>query len=138
MDFKTFLENTAIAKGWRFIHARRDYQNLTDVLEFFNQELESFEDNETGIFLDPVTTQREADGIRYTGSFMVLTHADLDMPYAEKYDKFIVPAKEFVNQELWNKMKCDFDVTTWTTIEVINIHDFNGDGVSVQFNLKGY
>lgn len=138
MDVKQFLENIALSKGWRFIHARRDYQNLTDVLNYIRDEIESFEENETGIFLDPVTTSRQADGILYTGSFMVLTHSDLDMTYDQKYDTYIKPAKEYINGALWNKLRCDFDINTWTTIEVINVFDFNADGVSVQFNLKGY
>ena len=138
MDVREFLNNQADANGWRFIHARRDYQNLTDVLHFFQDEIESFEDNESGIFLDPVITNREADGIRYTGSFMLLTKPDPDMSYEQKYLTFIKPALDIINGSMWNSLRCNFDVSNWTAIEVINVFDFNADGVSVQFNLKGY
>lgn len=140
MDIRTALENFALAQtpAWRFRHARRDYANIHDVLAFVGDQVESFADNETAIFLDPVTTSKEADGIRYTGNFMILTKSDLDMDYETKYATYVKPALDIAHGTLWNKLRCDFDFTTWSVVEVINVFDFNADGVNVQFNVKGY
>lgn len=139
MDIKNFLENFATTKSWRFTHARRDYQNLHDVLAFVGDEVEGFEDNETCIFLDPVTRSKSStDSIVYTGNFMVLTKSNFDMTYKDRFDTYIKPALDIINDELYNALRCEFDINQWSTVEVINMFDFNADGVNVQFNLKGY
>lgn len=108
------------------------------MIDFIADEVESFEANETALFCDPITRDAsKSNGIEYTGNFMVLTKSDLDMDYDEKVTKFITPALEIINGKMRNNIRCSFEIKTWKSIEVINMFDFNADGVNVQFNLKG-
>lgn len=128
----------ALSKGWRFVNARRDYQNLVDATNFVADEVEGYSVGETVLFLDPVIRKTEKDGIRYSGNFMVLTKSDFDDDYESRQIKYIDPLVEVVMKSMFNKLRCDFDVDGWQAIEVINVFDFNADGLSINFNLKGY
>lgn len=138
MEAKDKFEVLATANGWRFIHARRDYQNLADALAFVEDSVEGFGIDETIMFLDPVVCDGTAtDGIIYSGNFMVLTRSDVDDTYDNKYNKYIQPLKDIIFGSFKNNVRCDFEVKQWKAIEVINVFDINADGLSVQFNLKG-
>ena len=138
MDVKDKFESVAISYGWEFVHARRDYQNLIDATNFIADELEGYSIGETVLFLDPVTRNGESDGIRYQGNFMVLTKSDLDDSYDQKYEKYIEPIIPIVLENFKNKIRCEFpEITSWKSIEVVNVFDFNADGLSVSFNVKG-
>lgn len=135
---KDKLKMFALSKGWRFVNARRDYQNLVDATNFVADEVEGYSVGETVLFLDPVIRKTEKDGIRYSGNFMVLTKSDFDDDYESRQIKYIDPLVEVVMKSMFNKLRCDFDVDGWQAIEVINVFDFNADGLSINFNLKGY
>ncbi|TYP71494.1 hypothetical protein [Aquimarina intermedia] len=138
MGVKDKLESVAISYGWNFVHARRDYQNLIDSTQFFADSIEGYEVGETFLFLDPIVRSGESEGLRYQGNFMVLTKSDLDDTYEGKHAKYVKPLIDIVMNEIKNKMRCEFpEITTWRSIEVINVFDFNADGLSVSFNLKG-
>jgi len=138
MDLINKLKEIALANGWRFKPARRDYQNLIDATAFISDEMADAGNGETVLFLDPVVRKSEDIGMRFTGNLMVLTASDIDMTYEEKYEKFIQPLIDIVMVQMKNKLRCDYDVDGWQSIEVINVFDFNADGLSVNFNLKGY
>lgn len=138
MDVIDALKNFATAKGWKFIHARRDYQNLTSVSDFIFSETEQFGDGETFMFVDPVKRDPRKDGIDYSGNFLILTNSDLDKSYDQKYNDYIKPLLPIVNDELYKTLNCTYDVNKLSTLEAINLFDFNADGLSVSFNLKGY
>lgn len=138
MEAKDKFEALALANGWRFVHARRDYQNLTDVLAFVSDSLEGYGSGETILFLDPVIVDGSSnDGNVYSGNLMVLTKSDIDETYESKYTKYIEPLKEVIFGTFKNNVRCDFKINQWRAIEVINVFDLNADGLSVQFNLKG-
>lgn len=138
MDVKDKLEQLATSYGWRFVHARRDYQNLTDALAFVTDEIEGYGVGETILFLDPVIRDfTESDGVKYSGNFMILTKSDLDMSYEEKQEKYINPLVEVVQDKLRSNLSCSYKINQFRTIEVINVFDINADGLSIQFNLKG-
>lgn len=138
MLIKDKFKQIADAKGWRFVNARRDYQNLIDATNFVADEVEGYEVGETVLFLDPVITKSENNGLRFTGNFMVLTKSDLDDTYEGKQEKYIDPLIEILMQQTYHNLQCQFDVDQWKSIEVINVFDFNADGLSINFNLKGY
>lgn len=136
MEVKTKLKQIALANGWRFVYARRDYQNLIDATAFISDEMRDAGAGETVLFLDPVVRKSESIGMRYTGNFMVLTASDIDDSYEERAEKYIDPLIEKVMKEMKQKLRCVYDVDGWSSIEVINVFDFNADGLSVNFNLK--
>lgn len=136
MEVKTKLKQIAEANGWRFVYARRDYQNLIDAAQFISDEMRDAGVGETVLFLDPVVRKSENIGMRYTGNFMVLTSSNVDDSYEERTLKYIDPLIEKVMKEMKQKLRCIYDVDNWQSIEVINVFDFNADGLSISFNLK--
>lgn len=137
MDIKDKLESLATSYGWRFVHARRDYANLTQALSFVEDEAQKYGVGETILFLDPVVRDgSKTDGIVYSGNFMVLTISDLDGTYDNKYKDMIKPITDIVLVSMVNQLRCSYTVNQWRAIEVINVFDINADGLSVNFNLK--
>lgn len=138
MEVKEKLKELALANGWRFKYARRDYQNLIDATQFISDEMKDAGNGETVLFLDPVVRKTENLGVRYTGNFMVLKSSNLDENYEDRTEINIDPIVNQVMTVMVQKLKCIYDVDNWTSIEVINVFDFNADGLSVNFNLKAY
>lgn len=138
MDIIQVLEEFCILKDWNFIHARRDYQNLTDISSFIFSETENFATGETFLFLDPVIRKPRKDGVSFSGNFLVLTNSDIDKGYSEKFADYIEPLLAIISGDLLKTLNCTFDVENLTSIEAINMFDFNADGLSVSFSLKGY
>lgn len=138
MEFRTKLQAIAAAEGWHFVAARRDYANLYQAQQSVNDTVEGFGVDESVLILDPVKTSTEKDGIRYTGSFMVLTRSDLKKTYEQKYALYIQPLTEKLLAQIPASLECNFDVTTWQSIEVVNELDLNGDGYAITFNVKAY
>ena len=139
MNLKEKLKQLAEERGWRFVYARRDYQNLHDVTHFIEDEMQEAGLGETVLFLDPITRRRENVGeIRHSGNFMVLTKSDLDDTYDHRTKFYIDPLLDEVMHGLADELRCDYDIDDWTAIELINVFDFNADGLSLRFNLKGY
>ncbi len=138
MEVKEKLKELALANGWRFKYARRDYQNLIDATKFISDEMKDAGNGETVLFLDPVVRKTENLGVRYTGNFMVLKSSNLDENYEDRTEINIDPIVNQVMTVMVQKLKCIYDVDNWTSIEVINVFDFNADGLSVNFNLKAY
>lgn len=135
---KEKIEAMAISNGWQFVYARRDYQNLTDVLDFVDDAMEGYGVGETFLFMDPIKYDgSKTDGITYSGTFMVLTKSDLDDDYESKYIKYVEPLKTNLLGSFKNQLRCDFSVNAWGAIEVINVFDLNADGLNITYNLKG-
>ena len=139
MTVEDKLEALADSLGWRFINARRDYQNLTQISNFIADTMEGYGIGETFLFLDPVIRDGKNSGyIGYSGNFMVLTKSDLDeTTYAERKQKYINPITDILFNSFYNNLRCDFTIKEWRAIEVINVFDFNGDGLSIKFNIEG-
>jgi len=139
MTAEAKLETLATARGWTFINARRDYQNLQELVNFIADSMEGVGVGETFLFLDPVVRgKKTTEFITYTGNFMVLTKSDLDeTTYADRKIKYIDPVIEIMYGAFYNNLRCDFKVLEWNSIEVINEFDLNGDGISMKFKLEG-
>ena len=133
------LKALATAQGWAFVNAPRSYQNLQDIANFIADTMEGVGVGETFLFLDPVIrAKKTSEYIDYSGNFMVLTKSDLDeTTYADRKTKYIDPVIAILYGTFYNKLRCDFSISDWRSIEVINVFDFNGDGVSMKFTLKG-
>lgn len=138
MDLKDTFKNIADAKGWGCEYARRDHQNLVDVTNSIYSASQNYATGQTFLFVDPIVRRPHETGITYSGNFMVLTNSDLDMSYDDKFEGYIRPLLDIVLGSIRNQLMCDFDVNVWSAIEVINFFDFNADGLSVQYELKGY
>lgn len=139
LDIKKTLQDFAeITKGYNFTHARRDFQNLQSVTDFIYSQTENLATGETTFFLDPIIRKPSSDGVTYTGNFLILTNSNPDMTYNQKYEAYIEPMILMVQTELYNSLRCLYDINDLTVIEVIDMFDFNADGVSVSFSLKGY
>lgn len=139
MEIRTVLkewsENT---KQWVFNHARRDYQNHQEITDFIYSESSSHSEGQTFLFLDPVVRRPLPNGVRYIGNFMILTNSDIDKDYDQKYQDYIEPLLDIFKKELFNLLRCSYDINNLSAIEVINVFDFNADGISVSFDLTGY
>lgn len=139
MDLKYSLEAIANHFHWKVVYARRDYQNLTDVTDFIYSTSQSYETGETFMLIDPIIRHPHETGITYTGNLMILTNSDLDTEsYEEKFENYIRPLLAIVLGRMKSNLLCNYDINLWRVIEIINFFDFNADGVSINFELKGY
>jgi len=138
MDISDVFEAFATSKGWGYEYARRDYQNMIDATDFVADAIEGYGVGETMMIVDPVIRVSEKQGISYRGSFMVLTKSDLDDDYTSRKTKYIDPLLDILLKEMRSKLICDYDVNQWEAIELINMLDWNADGLLITFNLKGF
>lgn len=138
MDLKQIFETIAGAQSpaWGFEYARRDYQNLIDSTDWVADALNNYGTDETIFFCDPIKRGKTKAGAEtFSGSFMVLTRSDHDEVYEQRYIKFIEPILSIIMGGVRNKLLCDFDVDTWQTTELINVFDWNADGLLVTYNI---
>jgi len=138
MDLKTVFENLALSQVpvWGFEYARNDYQNLIDSTDFIADALEGYGVGETVMFVDPIKRGVNSRNEKtYTGSFMVLTKSDLDKTYDERHLLFIEPLISLLMVSFRNKLKCEYDVNTWDSTEVINMFDWNADGLLITYSI---
>jgi len=117
-----------------FTYARKDFANL------YNEVV-----SETPhIFLDPViidTTFSEFNTVEsytYSGTFMLVVSSDIDVEdYDTRYQTYIKPLLDESLVTIKNALVCSYPVTynTWRTQEIINIFDYNLDGIIVTYNI---
>jgi len=126
-----FLKNTAEDNDWVFEYSRSDFQNLYD--EMTNDEIH--------LFVDPITTSSNfsdsgAEQKTYFGKMMILVGSDIDEDYKEKYEDNIKPIIDGALQILKDTLVCsDANILKFETTEVINLFDFNLDGVLINYNI---
>ena len=94
--------------------------------------------DETIMFIDPIKRKNRKSNIDYAGYFMVLTRSNHDESYDERFAKHIEPLINLIHTTIFNSLNCEFDVLQLETTEVINVFDWNADGLLVNYNLKGY
>lgn len=127
-----FLKNIAEDNNWVFEYSRSDYQNLYD--EMTNDEVH--------LFVDPITTDSNfsESGFQektYSGKMMILVGSDIDEDYQTKYDENIKPLIDGALQILIDTLVCaDAEINQFKTTEVINLFDFNLDGILINYNIK--
>jgi hypothetical protein len=133
---KEFLEAIAVANNWPFEYGRSDFHNLFDEIEQVGV---------NHLFLDPVeiNTLRNDSGsvevIIYTGRFMLLKSSDIDeVDYNYRYENYIKPIIENDLPIIEDSLICDNEATLseWKVIEVVNLFDYNLDGVLITFKVE--
>lgn len=129
------LKALATAESWVFTYGRTDFQNLFEASE---------QKNVSHLFLDPVKI-RDIDndsGVTeqkvYSGSFMILLSSVIDeKDYDTRYQNYIKPIVSgdlvTIKEELVCNQEAKVDV--WETTEVINIFDYNFDGIIVTYQI---
>ena len=140
MDFKKTLEEIATANTWASHYQREDFQNLAEGVTWVEDALDGMADNDTAMFIDPIVRGTWNQGTVYSGRFMVLTVSDLDMQYEEKFTKYIEPLLAILTgKRNVDKLLCmKRDVEQWSSKEVINMLDWNADGLLITYKVKGY
>lgn len=127
------LKALAAASGWVFEYGRRDFQNLHDAAE---------QKEVSHLFLDPVQISKnrsdsgQVESITYSGNFMLLYSSDIDEEsYEYRYENYIKPILEGQIGVIENDLVCVQEATIeqWQIVEVINMFDYNLDGVIVTY-----
>lgn len=128
------LKAIATANSYNFVYGRSDFQNLAD-------------DMDTGlvyIFLDPVATDKVYDDFNrveaktYSGAFTLLVSSDIDKgDYEQRYIDEIKPLIDGALVVIEDALKCggSINFNTWRELEVINLFDYNLDGLSITYNV---
>lgn len=132
---KEILEAFAAAQGWVFDYGRSDFHNLKDVAE---------QTEVTHLFLDPVEIGKNrndsggVDSISYSGSFMLMYSSDIDEEsYDFRYENYIKPIISGQIELLEDDLICthEANIEQWKIVEVINVFDYNLDGVLVTYKV---
>ena len=129
------LKAFAASNNLPFEYGRADFNNLHDSAE---------QKNVSHIFLDPVeisdidndsgVTEKKV----HSGSFMILYSSDIDeISYDDRYQKYIKPIVTGNLISIKDELRCNSEVVfdMWKIQEVINIFDYNFDGVICTFQL---
>lgn len=126
-----FFKNIAEFNGFAFEYSRSDYQNLYD--EMTTDKIHLFVDP---IIIDSSFSDSGHETKTYSGKFMLLVSSDVDEDYKQKYLDNIKPIIDSATQIVKDDLRCaDYDILKFQTIEVINLFDFNLDGVLVNYNV---
>lgn len=130
------LKALAAAESWRFLYARRDFQNLFEEAEQVNL---------CHLFLDPVKIEEkfndsgEAEAAVHSGSFMLLYSSDIDKEsYEKRFEDYMKPIVQGAFETVKTALKCESNVKVESLgyIEVINLFDYNFDGLLVNFVVR--
>lgn len=133
---KDILEAFAAAQGWPFDYGRSDFHNLIDVAE---------QANTSYLFLDPVdiskirNDEQQVEAIIYSGSFMLMRSSDVDEEsYNYRYENYIKPIILTQIELIEDELICNHEATLeeWKIIEVINVFDYNLDGLMVTYKVS--
>lgn len=138
MNIKDKLEELALANGWSWDYGRSDYHNIRDAKDFKADTDEGFSNDETILFCDPIRTSkvRATNQVQSIGQMILLTRSNHDKMYSERYDLFIEPLKAALDS-MYNKLRCEWEITRWEDQEVINFFDYNADGLIINFTVIG-
>jgi len=126
-----FLKSLSADNNWKFEYSRPDYQSLQNDIE----------PNEICLYADPVTIESKFsdagnESVTYSGKFMLLLSSDVDEEYEEKYLKYVKPLIDESLQIIKDSFTCsEYQINMFRAIEVINLFDFNLDGVLVTYNI---
>lgn len=130
----TILKAVCTTNSYPFTYARTDFQNLEEPAE---------QEDVPHVFLDPVEVEEvynEYDQLiqrRYSGRFMILVSSSHD---AEDYDaKFLANIKPILDTTVRTVRRGLHDedwlsIELWRLTEIINVTDYNYDGVIVNFS----
>ena len=100
----------------------------------------------THIFLDPVVIEklRDSDNVvhtlNYSGHFMLVFSSDIEEinAYETRYENYIKPAIDTYLETIEEALKCTYEanILCWKITEVVNILDYNFDGIIVDYKVS--
>lgn len=131
-----FLKEFSELSEWNFEYGRADFNNLFEASEV---------QNKIHIFLDPVTTEKKkndsgvVEKITYSGSFMMLYSSNIDeQDYEYRYLSFIKPIIDVEVEKFEDYISCEkeVDFEQWKINEIINMFDYNFDGIIVTYRIS--
>ena len=140
-DLVEVLEQQATTLGWTFSYGNKANQNLME---------SDLVADRIYLLLDPVRRLRafsEFGGTgtsTFTGSFLLLVKSTIDQEYYEgqgteagKYKENIKPLLQTEIPKLEDVLNCDaYQINEWSIVDVVDILDFNADGIIVTFNIS--
>lgn len=125
------LEQIAINNDYIFSYARQDFQNLYDDMTT----------DKVHLFVDPITqdtsfSESGTETNTYSGKMMLLVSSDVDEDYQQKYVNNIKPLMNDASKSIKNALVCvEATINKFTQVEVINIFDFNLDGLLITYSV---
>lgn len=129
------IKAIAAANGWEFDYGSRDFQNLYD---------NKGEEGTVYIFSDPIKEDTLlgdtglAESYKYSGTLFLFKSSKLDEEsYIYRKETYIEPLKANELSIVSNTLSCEYraNITKWGVQEIINMLDFNGDGLMIDFEL---
>lgn len=132
---KEILEQFATAQNWPFEYGREDYLNLFKKPEQIEV---------SHLFVEPITIEKnrndsqQVESISYSGMFMLLYSSKFDKAsYNDRYNDYIKPIINTQIEDLEQHLICEHEASLdqWKITEVINILDYNLDGVIVDYKV---
>lgn len=127
------LKEIAQVNGWVFFYGRRDFQNLLNEVEDLDK---------IYVFLDPVQIDNSFNEYNdntestHSGTFMLLKSSELGDGYDERYQDDIKPLIEQHVQTIITALsEAEYEINNLRTTEIINVFDWNYDGVVVHFSV---
>lgn len=130
MILKQLLENVATENEWQFDYGRQDHLNLGEL-----------EKSQIKLFVEPIGEDPKfneygQETMTYFGRFVLAISSDVDENYPKKYEDYIKEMKENQLPKIKTKLQCHgYQINQFRTLEAINIHDQNADGVLVNYNI---
>lgn len=133
---KEIFEAIALANGWVFKYARKDFMNLFSEIE---------QKDVIHFFVDPAKFKFNMDEYgnaqtkTYRGFFMMLYSSDFDEgSYEVRYDKYIKPLIDEACGSISASIACEYagTIDDWGEgEEIINEFDYNLDGVILNYKI---
>lgn len=140
-DAVEVFEDKSTDLGWTFSYGNKANQNLIqgDLVA-----------DKVYFLLDPVKRRRafsEYGGTgdtAFSGSFLLLRASTIDQQYYEgqgtekgKYKENIKPLLQTEIVKLEDVLNCeDYKINEWSIIDVVDVFDFNADGIIVTYNIS--
>ena len=140
-DLVEILEQHSATLGWIFSYGNKANQNLIQG---------DLTPEKIYLILDPVKRKRafsEFGGTgdtTFTGSFLLLRASTIDQMYYEgqgteagKYKENIKPLLETEVVRLEDILNCaEYKINDWSIVDVVDVFDFNADGIVVTYNIS--
>jgi hypothetical protein len=140
-DLVEILEQHSATLNWIFSYGNKANQNLMQA---------TLVPNKIYLILDPVKRKRafsEFGGTgdtTFTGSFLLLRASTIDQMYYEgqgtergKYKENIRGILGFYLESLEAILNCgDLKINDWSIVDIVDVFDFNADGVVVTYNIS--
>lgn len=145
IDLVNIWRTQVKSMGWYFSYGNSANRNLLG-------DEDGFVADKLYFLLDTITRGKEfgefggTGDVTFSGNFMLVIKSDLDEVYDNqkdiaftdgKYEKNIRPIIETSLVAFEDYVNCsDYEITSWSYIDAVNVLDLNLDGVIVTFTVK--